>query len=172
MAVQLWCLSFRQPYGGLVLDGVKTVESRWQPLLAPLQNQTVAVHIAHRDWQGEEWRAVLSGQLGMNAVQIGALLDSGERMGRGVVAGLVDVGVTWLCPASLEGEELQDLQRAAILVGLQGKYLTRLSNPQWLREPMSCRGQRHLWTVEHRDVTSDGLNISHESLQHAIENRK
>lgn len=87
MAVQLWCLSFRQPYGGLVLDGVKTVESRWQPLLAPLQNQTVAVHIAHRDWQGEEWRAVLSGELGMNAVQIGALLDSGERMGRGVVAG-------------------------------------------------------------------------------------
>ncbi|RVE76687.1 hypothetical protein OJAV_G00011530 [Oryzias javanicus] len=148
MAVQLWCLSFRQPYAGLVLDGVKTLESRWRPLLAPLENRTVAVHVARRDWQGEEWRAVLSGQLGMNSAQIGALLDSGERLGRGVVAGLVDVGETWLCPASLEEEELQDLQRAAVLIGLEGKHLTRLSNPRWLREPLSCRGQRHLWTVE------------------------
>lgn len=87
MPVQLWCLSFRQPYAGLVLDGVKTVETRWRPLLAPLENQTLAIHIAQRDWEGDEWRAVLSGPLGMNPVQIQALLESGERFGRGVVAG-------------------------------------------------------------------------------------
>ncbi|MEQ2210863.1 hypothetical protein XENOCAPTIV_020663 [Xenoophorus captivus] len=87
MSVQLWCLSFRVPYAGLVLNGVKTVESRWRPLLAPLENQTLAIHIAWRDWEGEEWRAVLSGMLGMNETQIQELLDSGERFGRGVVAG-------------------------------------------------------------------------------------
>lgn len=87
MSVQVWCLSFRQPYAGLVLDGVKTVESRWRPLLAPLENQTLAVHIARRDWEGEEWRALLSGPLGMNRAQIRALQESGERFGRGVVAG-------------------------------------------------------------------------------------
>lgn len=87
MSVQVWCLSFRQPYAGLVLDGVKTVESRWRPLLAPLENRTLAVHIARRDWEGEEWRAVLSGPLRMDQAQIQALLESGERFGRGVVAG-------------------------------------------------------------------------------------
>lgn len=87
MSVQVWCLSFRQPYAGLVLDGVKTVESRWRPLLAPLENRTLAVHIAWRDWEREEWRAVLSGPLGMNQAQIRGLLESGERFGRGVVAG-------------------------------------------------------------------------------------
>ncbi|XP_075938770.1 uncharacterized protein LOC142939507 isoform X2 [Anarhichas minor] len=88
MSLQVRCLSFRQPYAGLVLDGLKTVESRWRPLLAPLENQTLAVHIAQRDWdQDEDWRAVLNGPLGMNRVQIRALLDSGERFGRGVVAG-------------------------------------------------------------------------------------
>lgn len=87
MSVQVWCLSFRQPYAGLVLDGVKTVESRWRPLLAPLENQSLAVHVAWRDWEGDEWQAVLRDLLGMNQAQIQTLLQSGERFGRGVVAG-------------------------------------------------------------------------------------
>ncbi|XP_054459993.1 protein EOLA1 [Anoplopoma fimbria] len=149
MSVQVWCLSFRQPYAGLVLDGLKTVESRWRPLLAPLENQTLAVHIARRDWEEEEdWMAVLSGPLGMNRGQIRALLESGERFGRGVVAGLVDVGGTWSCPASLQGEELQNLEQSAVLIGLQEKHLTYLSNPRWLKEPLRTRGGRDLWTVE------------------------
>ncbi|XP_061588889.1 protein EOLA1-like isoform X2 [Cololabis saira] len=148
MTVQLWCLSFRQPYAGLVLDGVKTVESRWRPLLAPLQNHTLAVHIAWRDWEGDEWRTVLSGVLGLDGAQIQALVDSGERFGRGVVAGVVDVGGTWHCPASLEGQELHELQRSAVLTGLKDKHLTQLSNPRWLSAPLSCRGSRDLWTVD------------------------
>ncbi|KAM7367476.1 hypothetical protein PAMP_013768 [Pampus punctatissimus] len=60
MSVQVCCLSFCQPYAGLVLDGVKTVESRWRPLLVALENQTLAVHIAQQDWEGEEWQKVLS----------------------------------------------------------------------------------------------------------------
>lgn len=146
--MQVCCLSFRQPYAGLVLDGVKTVESRWRPVLAPLENQTLAVHIAQRDWEGEEWRALLSGPLGMNQAQIQAVLESGERFGRGVVAGLVDVGGTWLCPASLQGEELQHLEQSAVLIGLHEKHLTHLSNPRWLKEPLRVQGGRDLWTVE------------------------
>ncbi|KAM4584947.1 protein EOLA1 isoform 3-T3 [Odontesthes bonariensis] len=148
MSQRLCCLSFRQPYAGLVLDGVKTLESRWRPLLAPLEHQTLAVHVAWSDWEGEDWREVLSGPLGMSGAQIRALLESGERYGRGVVAGLVDVGRTWLCPAHLEGAELRDLQGAAVLLGLQDKQLTQLSNPRWLRAPLSARGARDLWTVE------------------------
>lgn len=87
MSLQVRCLSFRQPYAGLVLDGVKTVESRWRPVLGPMERQTLGVHIARRSWEGEEWRAVLSGPLGMDQDQIQALLLSGERLGRGVVAG-------------------------------------------------------------------------------------
>uniref|UniRef100_A0A667WGB5 Endothelium and lymphocyte associated ASCH domain 1 n=1 Tax=Myripristis murdjan TaxID=586833 RepID=A0A667WGB5_9TELE len=148
MSVQVACLSFRQPYAGLVLDGVKTVESRWRPLLAPLESRTLAVHVAQRDWEGEEWRAVLSDALGMNRPQIEALLESAERFGRGVVAGLVDVGGTWLCPASPPEEELRQLERSAVLIGLEGKHLTRLTNPRWLQAPLPARGCRDVWTVE------------------------
>ncbi|XP_058497027.1 protein EOLA1 [Solea solea] len=148
MSVQLWCLSFRQPYAGLILNGVKTVETRWRPLLAPLENQTLAVHIAWRDWEGDEWRAVLGDVLGLTEAQIEQMLASCERFGRGVVAGLVDVGGTWQCPASLQGEELQRLQRSALVLGVQEKTLTQLLNPRWLKEPLSLRGGRDLWTVE------------------------
>ncbi|XP_030008228.1 uncharacterized protein CXorf40 homolog isoform X2 [Sphaeramia orbicularis] len=148
MSVQFNCLSFRPPYAGLVLNGVKTVETRWRPLLVAMENQTLAIHIAQRDWEGDEWRAVLSGSLGMDRDQIQDLLESGERFGRGVVAGLVDVGETWQCPTSLQGEELGQLEQSAVLIGLQEKHLTHLFNPRWLKAPLSARGGCDLWTVE------------------------
>ncbi|XP_028297587.1 uncharacterized protein CXorf40 homolog [Gouania willdenowi] len=148
MELTVPCLSFRQPYAGLVLDGMKTLETRWRPLLSNLQNRTLGVHVAQRDWEGDEWREVLMERVGMNEVQIRALMESGERYGRGVVAGLVDVGRTWLCPAFLHGAELERFQRSALLIGLQEKHVTELSNPRWLRAPLAVRGGRDLWTVE------------------------
>nr|XP_057928344.1 protein EOLA1 [Doryrhamphus excisus] len=147
MTLHVSCLSFRQPFAGFLLDGVKTVESRWRPLLAPLQGRTMAVHIAWRDWDGDEWRDVLRGRLGMTHDDIQTLMESIERFGRGVVAGLVDVGRTWQCPGSLQGEELQQLEQAAVLIGLQGKHLTHLTNPRWLKAPLIAQGSRDLWTV-------------------------
>ncbi|XP_056136781.1 protein EOLA1 [Lampris incognitus] len=148
MSVRVSCLSFRQPYAGLVLDGVKTVESRWRPVLPAVEERTLAVHIAQRDWEGEDWREVLSGALHMDPFQIRTLLESGERYGRGVVAGLVEVGETWCCSASLPDEDLRDLERRALLVGLQDKFLTRLSNPRWLTTPLFTKGHKDIWTVD------------------------
>lgn len=81
------CLSFRQPYAGFVLNGIKTLETRWRPLLSSHQKCTMAIHIAHRDWEDEAWRQLLVERLGMTLMQIQALLQEGERYGRGVVAG-------------------------------------------------------------------------------------
>uniref|UniRef100_A0A8D1M3W0 ASCH domain-containing protein n=2 Tax=Sus scrofa TaxID=9823 RepID=A0A8D1M3W0_PIG len=81
------CLSFRQPYAGFVLNGVKTLETRWRPLLSSQRHRTLAVHIAHRDWEDAAWRELLGERLGMSAAQIQALLQAGEKFGRGVIAG-------------------------------------------------------------------------------------
>lgn len=62
--------------------------------------------------------------------------------------GLVDVGETWQCPAQLQGDELHELERAAVLTGLQEKHLTYLTNPRWLKEPISMPGGRDLWRTE------------------------
>ncbi|CAL8389976.1 unnamed protein product [Arctogadus glacialis] len=147
MSVEFPCLSFRQPYAGLVLNGVKTVETRWRPVLSELECQSMAIHIAQRDWEGGDWATVLT-TLGWSGAQIDALLESGERFGRGVVAGLVEVGVTWQCPAVLQEEDLQEWEKAALLFGLEEKHLTRLSNPHWLVEPLFCHGNKDIWTVQ------------------------
>lgn len=81
------CLSFRQPYAGLLLNQVKTVETRWRPLLLAYKNRTIAIHIAVKDWEDETWREILLNRLGMTPKQLQDLLDEGEKFGRGVIAG-------------------------------------------------------------------------------------
>ncbi|XP_064015657.1 protein EOLA2 [Pogoniulus pusillus] len=142
------CLSFRQPYAGLVLNKVKTVETRWRPLLAAYKNCTVAIHIAVKDWQDETWREILLNRFGMTPEQVQDLLDEGEKFGRGVIAGLVDIGETSLYPENLPSEKILELEDKAVLRNLEQKYLTVISNPRWLLEPIPARGRQGMWQVD------------------------
>ncbi|XP_037367734.1 protein EOLA1-like [Talpa occidentalis] len=142
------CLSFRQPYAGFVLNGVKTLETRWRPLLSGHENGTIAIHIARRDWADAAWRELLLERLGMTPAQVQDLLREGDKFGRGVIAGLVDVGETWLCPENLAPPELRELESQAVLSGLGQKYLTALSNPRWLLEPIPRPGGKGVFQVD------------------------
>uniref|UniRef100_A0A8C5JCX9 ASCH domain-containing protein n=1 Tax=Junco hyemalis TaxID=40217 RepID=A0A8C5JCX9_JUNHY len=142
------CLSFRQPYAGLLLNQVKTVETRWRPLLAGYKNRTIAIHIAVKDWEDETWREILLNRFGMTPKQLQDLLDEGEKYGRGVIAGLIDVGETSLYPENLPPEEILELENKAVLSNLEQKYLTVVSNPRWLLEPIPARGRTGVWQVD------------------------
>lgn len=85
--MQVGCLSFRQPYAGLLLNGIKTIETRWRPLLSEHRNCTLAIHIAQQDWEDAVWREMLTDRLAMTTEQVQQLVDQGERFGRGVIAG-------------------------------------------------------------------------------------
>ncbi|CDQ73541.1 CX04A protein [Oncorhynchus mykiss] len=148
MTLQVGCLSFRQPYAGLVLNGIKSIETRWRPLLSAMENCTLAIHIAQKDWEGDQWRDMLTNTFGMSHMQIEELLASGDRFGRGVVAGLVEVGETWCCSDNVPEEDLREMEKAAVLTGLTEKHLTQLSNPRWLKEPLYARGHKDIWTVD------------------------
>ncbi|XP_043830269.1 protein EOLA1-like [Dromiciops gliroides] len=142
------CLSFRQPYAGLVLNGVKTLETRWRPLLADQHGCTIAIHIAQKDWEDESWKYILVDRLGMTSTQIQALMDEGEKFGRGVIAGLVDIGETLQCPRNLAPEKMVDLENNAVLTDLRQKYLTTLSNPRWLLKPVLAKGGKDIFQVK------------------------
>ncbi|XP_068267934.1 protein EOLA1-like [Nyctibius grandis] len=146
--MRLGCLSFRQPYAGLLLNQVKTVETRWRPLLAGYKNCTIAVHISVQDWQDETWRAILLDRFGMTPAQVQDLLAKGEKFGRGVIAGLIDIGETSLYPENLPPEKVLELENKAVLSNLEEKYLTVVSNARWLLEPIPARGRRGVWQVD------------------------
>ncbi|XP_038603993.1 protein EOLA1-like isoform X2 [Tachyglossus aculeatus] len=139
------CLSFRQPYAGLILNRVKTIETRWRPFLEEHKNHTVAIHIAHKDWEDEAWKDILVNRLGMAPIQVQALLQEGEKFGRGVIAGLVDIEETSKCPENLSPEEIVELENKAVLTNLDQKYLTTVSNPRWLLEPIPARGGKDIF---------------------------
>nr|XP_003225616.1 PREDICTED: protein CXorf40B homolog [Anolis carolinensis] len=142
------CLSFRQPYAGLVLGGIKTLETRWRPLLAEHRDRTLAVHIAVKDWDDETWKDILTHRLGMTQSRLEELLNAGEKFGRGVVAGLIDIGETSQCPSHLPPADLLALENQAVLSGLEQKYLTAISNARWLLEPIPARGHKDIWQVD------------------------
>ncbi|XP_020371392.1 protein EOLA1 [Rhincodon typus] len=146
--MRVGCLSFRQPYAGLILNSVKTVETRWRPLLAELRDCTLAIHIAHKDWEDLGWREILTHSLQMSKSQIQSLLAEGEKFGRGVIVGLVDIGETWQCSSDISPEEMRLLEGQAVLQGLEHKYLTTLSKPRWLLEPVPARGHKDVWMVD------------------------
>lgn len=141
------CLSFRQPYAGFILNGVKTVETRWRPLLSKYSNSTIAIHIAQKDWEDSSWTDILANRRGMSTEQIDKLINDGEQFGRGVIAGLIDVGETWQFPTNLSPDVVKDFENNAVLTGLEEKYLTPISNPRWLLGPLPAQGKRNVWMV-------------------------
>eukprot|EP00079_Xenopus_tropicalis_P012908 XP_002940483.1 PREDICTED: protein CXorf40A [Xenopus tropicalis] len=146
--MRVGCLSFRQPYAGLTLNGLKTLETRWRPLLAEFRNCTIAIHIAVKDWDGLDWRDILLNRAGMSPTLVQQLIDSGEKFGRGVIAGLVDVGETWQCKENMPPLQALELENKALLKGLEHKYLTAISNARWLLQPVPARGGKDVWEVD------------------------
>ncbi|XP_070113490.1 protein EOLA1 [Equus caballus] len=154
------CLSFRQPWAGFVLNGVKTVETRWRPLLSSHRDCTIAIHIAHRDCEDTAWRELLVERLGRTPAQVRALLQEGEKYGRGVIAGLVDIGETLQCPENLAPDEVVELENQAVLTSLKQKFLTVLPNPRWLLEPISRQGGKDVFQV---DIADDLIPLGEEA---------
>ena len=62
--------------------------------------------------------------------------------------GLIDIGETLLCPENLPPEKVLELENKAVLSHLEQKYLTVVSNPRWLLEPIPARGEKGVWQVD------------------------
>uniref|UniRef100_A0A9L0TGB9 ASCH domain-containing protein n=1 Tax=Equus caballus TaxID=9796 RepID=A0A9L0TGB9_HORSE len=94
------------------------------------------------------WRELLVERLGRTPAQVRALLQEGEKYGRGVIAGLVDIGETLQCPENLDPDEVVELENQAVLTNLKQKFLTVLSNPRWLLEPIPRKGGKDVFQVD------------------------
>ncbi|KAI4545163.1 hypothetical protein MG293_005429 [Ovis ammon polii] len=67
---------------------------------------------------------------------------------RDPLPGLVDIGDTLLCPENLDPEEMEELENQALLPDLRQKYLTVLTNPRWLLQPIPGRGGKDIFLVD------------------------
>ncbi|XP_063660213.1 protein EOLA2 isoform X2 [Pan troglodytes] len=127
-------------------DGPESAESQPLPLgLLCSTSVTDGSSRPSRNWEGDAWQELLVERLGMTPAQIQALLREGEKFGRGVIAGLVDIGETLQCPEDLTPDEVVELENQAVLTNLKQKYLTVISNPRWLLEPIPRKGGKDVF---------------------------
>ncbi|XP_054573255.1 EOLA-like protein [Eptesicus fuscus] len=139
------CISFWQPYAGFVLNAVKTPGSL-ATLVSSQRNHTIAIHIAHRDWEDALWWELLLERLGWNPRQIQALLWEG-RMFLSWCMGLLDIVATPQCPENMAPDEVVELKKQAVLTNLKQKYQTALSNPRWLLERIPRKRGKAIFQV-------------------------
>lgn len=62
--------------------------------------------------------------------------------------GLVDIGETLQCPENLAAADVVELETQAVLTNLHLKYLTPVSNPRWLLEPIPRKGGKDIFQVD------------------------
>jgi magnesium-dependent phosphatase 1 len=148
--VSMPCFSMSQPFAALLLNGLKSVESRNNPMLGDLPSGTrVLIHCGRRDWHdGESYKRLLPSSLEQHA---GAKEEDPSRLRpgffRGAIVGMVTIGRTWR--PSAEERSSPDLPRRVLAPedGI-GTYCTEVSDAAWLNHPHKVRGSPGVFAVD------------------------
>lgn len=157
--INLPCFTMSQPFAALLLNGVKTVESRNNPMFAQVQPGTrLLLHVGRRDWHDlESYRDILR-QDGMTDQEMDRLGRLPRGFGKGCIAGMVTVGKTWkTTDAERRGRDLQ--KRVLAPFDGVGQYCTEINDAQWLSQPVTARGNPGVYQV---DVPTSCLPSSNE----------
>uniref|UniRef100_A0A8C6FMF5 Uncharacterized protein n=1 Tax=Moschus moschiferus TaxID=68415 RepID=A0A8C6FMF5_MOSMO len=84
----------------------------------------------------------------MSTPQIQALLWNGDKFSHGVITGLVDIGDTLLCPENIGHDEMKELENQSLLPALGQKYLTVLTKPCWMLQPIPGWAGKDIFQVD------------------------
>eukprot|EP00854_Cymbomonas_tetramitiformis_P013326 gene13326-15745_t len=138
------CLSLCQPFATLILNGVKTIETRNNPeLLKPYAGQEVMIRIGMRDWPDDKgWRRQMEAA-GYSKEDMERLSKPPPSVKKGDIAGVVRLGKT-----------MPNSQLARVIPGgwpsvEQGvcaskedmmKYSTPIETATWLEKPLRAKG--------------------------------
>ena len=138
--ISLPCFSMSQPFASLLLNGVKTIETRNNAMLMDVRPGTrVLLHCGMRDWVDQDApREVLRGAgLSEGEIRDGCSLPPGFE--RGSIVGIVEVGRTWLTAERERGGP--NMKRRVVAEAADvGKYATIVERAAWLRMPVKARG--------------------------------
>ena len=152
---ELPCFSMSQPFASLLLNGIKTIETRNNDMFMSLKpGSKILLHCGMRDWKDQEAPKIELRKQGYSEADIVRLsaLPSGN-FSKGSIVGILTVGRTWLASekerqtAELEGKVVAKYEN-------MGKYCTEITAASWLKRPFKCKGQPGIFTA----------TISNESL--------
>jgi len=149
-AVELPCLSLCQPFAALLLNGVKTIETRNQDILQPFAGQEVLIHVGRRAWPDDiGWRNQMAAA-GYSAQEMEELAALPSSVRKGGVAGVVKLGETVTSASlakSVSGGWPQVEQGVLASKEDMGRFATPVESAAWLVEPLNnCKGRPAVWS--------------------------
>ena len=154
------------PYGGLLLNGIKTLETRSKPILRNYEGMEIFIHLGQKTWPSEwggehGWHEVahpqVISQLGNSAA------TSPRHIKRGMVAGVVHIGATRTAEewAAREGWESVE-QRALVPRHMMARFATEILSARWLSKGLPQTGLPGVWEAS---VPQACLDRHHSTLQ-------
>jgi magnesium-dependent phosphatase 1 len=156
------CFTMSQPFAALLLNGVKTVESRNNPMFQSIKPGTrLLLHVGKRDWHDvESFRDILAKDDDDNKYLVKTVIDRVSRLPRGFrkgsIAGIITVGKTWQA-SDAERQHDATLQRKVLARGTDGigRFCTEIAAAHWLKRPfVIARGNAGIYNV---DIPKDCL---------------
>jgi magnesium-dependent phosphatase 1 len=146
--VEMQCFTMSQPFAALLLNGIKTVESRNNPMFQDVAAGTkVLLHCGRKDWPDQESYLEILNEAGYSASDIEKAGRLAEGFSRGSIIGVMTVGKTW---RATDRERMGgDLQRRVLApYDAVGKFCTEIVDAQWLKRPVRTRGSPGVYKVD------------------------
>jgi magnesium-dependent phosphatase 1 len=138
--VKMPCFTMSQPFAALLINGIKTVESRNNAMFQDVAAGTkVLLHCGRRDWPDQESYLDILKETGYSASDIERAGSLAKGFSKGSIIGVMTVGKTW--KATDQERMGEDLQRRVLApYEAVGRFCTEIVDAQWLKRPVKARG--------------------------------
>mmetsp|Transcript_13759 Transcript_13759/g.20972 ORF Transcript_13759/g.20972 Transcript_13759/m.20972 type:complete len:495 (-) Transcript_13759:67-1551(-) len=147
--VTMPCFTMSQPFASLLLNGIKTIESRNNDMFTALSPGTkVLLHAGRRDWHDQEtYKDILAKDVEFDNEEIKKVSQLQKGFQKGQVLGVITVGDTYQV-SSRDKKMDSKLQRSVLAYGDGiGTYCTEIVSAQWLSRGVSVRGQPGIYSA-------------------------
>mmetsp|Transcript_109668 Transcript_109668/g.309316 ORF Transcript_109668/g.309316 Transcript_109668/m.309316 type:complete len:357 (+) Transcript_109668:3-1073(+) len=133
------------PFASLLLNGVKTIETRNSAVLANAGTGPCLLHIGRKLWPNSDYMEELW-RMGIPERDWPRLTEPRRGFRRGSIAGVVELGATR--QGSAADFDSDDTRRAVVArKENMGRFLTPVKNAQWLERPIPMGGRPGIWTT-------------------------
>lgn len=135
--VEMPCFSMSQPFASLLMNKIKDIETRNNPMFEDIKPGTqILLHCGQRDWKDLEAPVIELTKAGYSPDEIQKLSALPNGFRKGNVLGVLTVGRTWLSTErERRGENMQ--KRVVARTENIGKYCTIIEDAKWFDKPIT-----------------------------------
>jgi len=147
--VTMPCFTMSQPFAALLLNGIKTIESRNNDMFTALTPGTkVLLHAGRKDWHDQEtYKDILAKDAEFDNDQLMKVAQLRKGFEKGQILGVITIGITYQVSSQEKKMDLK-LRRSVLAYGDGiGTYCTEIRSAKWLPRGVPFRGQPGIYSA-------------------------